>query len=306
MKPNQLRSVKRCHILGLIFPFLLAACSGMPDQAQSESQQQQNTQHNKPSEPIKVTTSKGTAELEPLVVSYEEKQDFEDPLEWFNRPVFEFNDMAYRYVLVPVSKGYLDYTPDLFRDGVSNFFNNIDEPLNAINYAIQLEGGLSGKSLARFFINSTIGILGLFDPATSWFDIEYKDTNLNNTLANYQVGHGAFLVLPLLGQTDVRNGFSTLTEGFASPINLATSNPDSLYIQAYAKFHEIAPTAVNYPELRSQSDDHYTFFRNLYLQSVLRDQAFKFPDKEKPESKKPIKTNSAKPNNENKKGVNNE
>lgn len=301
MKPNQLCSVKLSHLLGLVLSFLLAACSGMPDQAQSESAQQQNTPHNKPAEPIKVTTSKGTSELEPLVVSYEEKQDFEDPLEWFNRPVFEFNDVAYRYVLVPMSKGYLNYTPDLFRDGVSNFFNNIDEPLNAINYAFQLEGGLSGKSLARFVINSTIGILGLFDPASSWFDIEYKDTSLNNTLANYQVGHGAFLVLPLLGQTDVRNGFSTLTEGFASPINLATNNPDSLYIQAYAKFHEIAPTAVNYPELRNQSEDHYTFFRNLYLQSVLRDQAFKFPDKDKSDSK-----TSAKPNNKGQKGANNE
>ncbi|MCU4676846.1 VacJ family lipoprotein [Catenovulum sp. 2E275] len=279
--------LSRTLMLGMVFT--LASCSSMPDddnqpeqaKTQANTSQYESANPNKPAHPLRVKTKEGVVELEPLVVSYEEEQDFKDPLEWLNRPIFNFNDFVYRNALVPISKGYMEYTPDLFREGVSNFFSNLDEPLNAINYAFQLEGKDSGRSLARFLINTTIGIFGLFDPATNWFEIEYKDTNLNQTLVSYEVDYGAFLVLPILGQTDLRNGFSTLAEGLAHPINFTTDNPDALYIQTYEKFHEIAPTAVNYPELRKQNDDPYIFFRNLYLQSVLRDQAYNKTVKER-------------------------
>jgi len=263
----------RACLLVLGICCLLPACSSLPatgsDSADSNKQQAPTR--------LEVNTKAGTEKIEPLVVSYEKDVDFDDPLEWINRPVFEFNDVLYRYALVPVSRGYIKYTPDFFQTGVSNFFNNLDEPLNVLNYAAQLEGKASGRSLARFLINTTVGILGLFDPATHWFEIEYQDTSLNNTLASYQVDYGAFLVLPVLGQTDLRNGVSTIAEGLAHPINFTTDNPDAFYIQAYGKFHQIAPSAVNYESLRAQSEDPYVFFRNLYLQSVLRDQTYQYP-----------------------------
>ena len=180
----------------------------------------------------------------------------------------------FRHVLIPASHGYQAVVPTPVRSGVSNFFSNIREPLNAVNHILQGNGSGLGSSVSRFLINSTVGILGLFDPAEDWFEIKEKKATLNQTLASYDTGYGAFLVLPFLGQTDTRNGFSTVVEGIVHPINMLTGSPDAFYIQAYGSFHEFAPQADSYETLQQKSEDPYLFFRNLYLQGVLRDQQF--------------------------------
>lgn len=220
-----------------------------------------------------VGSSHGTFELAPTVVSYE-PETFNDPFEGFNRPVFAFNDFMFRHILIPVGHGYQTVVPKPVRSGVSNFFSNIREPLNAVNNLIQGNGSSSGTSVGRFVINSTIGLLGLFDPADHWFDIKEKKATLNQTLATYDVGYGSFLVLPFIGQTDTRNGFSTVVEGIFHPINALAGSPESFYIQGYSSFHEFAPQADSYETLQQKSEDPYLFFRNLYLQGVLRDEQF--------------------------------
>lgn len=220
-----------------------------------------------------VNSSHGSFELEPTVVAYE-PETFNDPLEGFNRSVFAFNDVMFRHILIPVSRGYQAVLPSPVRTGVSNFFSNIREPLNAVNHALQGNGLGLGLSVSRFLINSTVGILGLFDPADHWFAIEEKKATLNQTLASYDTGYGVFLVLPFLGQTDTRNGFSTVVEGMVHPINFISGSPDAFYIQSFGSFHEFSPQADSYETLQQQSDDPYLFFRNLYLQGVMRDQQF--------------------------------
>ncbi|MEI8650259.1 MlaA family lipoprotein [Paraglaciecola sp. Hal342] len=132
----------------------------------------------------------------------------------------------------------------------------------------------SGKSIGRFLINSTVGLLGFFDPATAWFEIDENVSTINDTLVKYDVGYGSYLVLPILGQSDLRNGFSTITESVFHPIQYAAESPETLYIQSYGGFHAFAPEALTYEELRKETDDPYVFFRNLYMQSMLRDQQY--------------------------------
>jgi phospholipid-binding lipoprotein MlaA len=222
---------------------------------------------------MRVDSSHGSFELAPTVVSYA-PETFSDPFESFNRPMFAFNDFMFRNILIPVGHGYQNLVPKPVRGGVTNFFSNIREPLNALNHVLQGNGSDTGVSVGRFLINSTIGLLGLFDPADAWFAIKEQKATLNQTLASYDMGYGSFLVLPFLGQTDTRNGFSTLVEGVIHPLNSVADAPQSLYIQAYGSFHEFAPQADSYEILQQQSDDPYLFFRNLYLQSVLRDAQF--------------------------------
>lgn len=259
-------------VLGLVFILPLSGCASHKKQAQ------QNV-----SEPtLDIQTSQGSFSVEPTVVSYTQ-EDIYDPLEFINRPIFAFNDVVYRYALIPVAEGYQQVVPAPARKGVSNFFSNLREPLNLVNHVFQLNGEGAVKSVSRFLINSTLGLLGLFDPAQDWFDIDEQKATLNQTLASYDVGYGTFLVLPFLGQTDTRNGFSTVVESVFHPINQLTDSPDTFYIQGYSSVHEFAPSAASYETLEEQADDPYIFFRNLYIQGVLRDQQFS-PDAQPAES----------------------
>lgn len=134
-------------------------------------------------------TSRTTNAIDPTVVTYPPEM-FKDPLEFVNRPIFVFNDFSYRYALIPVSKGYLKAVPKQIRSCASNVFSNIREPLNTVNHIFQLNGKFMLTSLARLLINSTAGLLGLFDPADAWLHIEERRTDLNDTLAVYGAGYG--------------------------------------------------------------------------------------------------------------------
>ena len=222
---------------------------------------------------IEVKTKNGIVEITPTVVSYTPEQ-FGDPLESINRAIFSFNHVVYTWALNPLAKSYTYIMPDPVETGVSHFFSNLREPLNAINHLLQAQGSKMGNNLGRFLINTTVGILGFFDPADAWFDIKPQKSTLNDTLTTWNVGYGAFIVIPILGQSDIRNGLSSFTETTFAPITYVTESPQTLYIQVYDGFHEFSPKAASYETLYKESDDPYVFFRNMYMQSVLRDKEF--------------------------------
>jgi phospholipid-binding lipoprotein MlaA len=260
--------------------FLSACSTHSPQQAPEQAEIS-----NKAGSELVINSSHGEQTIEPTVVSYPAQNNakgvsnseniaFDDPLEFINRPIFAFNDKLFEYVLIPAAKGYTNVVPDPVRTSVGHFFGNIREPLNALNQLFQGEVSDSGKSIGRFLINSTVGLLGFFDPATAWFEIDENVSTINDTLVKYDVGYGSYLVLPILGQSDLRNGFSTITESVFHPIQYAAESPETLYIQSYGGFHAFAPEAPTYEELRKETDDPYVFFRNLYMQSMLRDQQY--------------------------------
>lgn len=202
------------------------------------------------------------------VVSYD---SYRDPLSGVNRVTFAFNDVAYRFLLIPAAKGYLWVMPDPVERGVGNVFDNIRTPLYAINHLLQFELKASGRSLLRFGANSTVGVLGIFDPARAWFHIEQEETHLDDTLARYGAGYGIYLVLPLFGPSDVRNGVSRIGEYFLNPIPYLTEEPATMIILGVDTMQDFAPGADRYNILRVKGADPYIFFRNLYLQGVQRD-----------------------------------
>ena len=275
-------------LLSLCF---LGACSTQPKQADSQATSEpakHQTDKALSSPTLTVESSHGIQEIEPTVVGYSELPaqspaiadtpddtfHISDPLEVINRPIFAFNDVLYRYLMIPASQGYKAITPELFRTGVSNVFANIREPINGLNHLLQLEGRALGHNLSRFLINSTLGLLGIFDLADNWFGIDSRVTHIEDTLRTYGVGYGSYLVLPFFGQSDFRNGFSIITESFASPIRQVTDNPETLYVQSYLGFHNAVPKLLSYKDLYKDKKDPYVFFRNLYMQSILRDQQF--------------------------------
>jgi len=130
--------------------------------------------------------------------------DVYDPIEGFNRHMYKFNAQFDEYVFLPVVRGYETVTPDFIEDRVSNFFNNVLDIRNVINSVLQLKGQLSLRTSARFAINTTLGIGGLWDWATGWgFPQQHED--FGQTLGHYGVGDGPYLVLPLFGPSNVRD-----------------------------------------------------------------------------------------------------
>jgi phospholipid-binding lipoprotein MlaA len=270
--------VKRSTSVLLVLVSMLAGCASKNELEQRQSQLfqtgiGQSQSAIKSEDSIEIQTTKGVVAIAPTVVGYEPAQ-FEDPFESINRPIFAFNHVIYTWVLNPLAKGYTAIMPDPAEVAVSQFFSNLREPLNAINHLLQANGSKTGSSLGRFLINSTIGVLGIFDPADVWFDIKPHRATLNDTLTTWDVSYGAYIVLPLLGQSDVRNGLSTLTETTFAPITYVSEPPQTQYIQSYDGFHEFSPRASSYETLYKESDDPYVFFRNMYMQSMLRDKEY--------------------------------
>lgn len=207
-------------------------------------------------------------ENEPTVIAYE---DYQDPLESFNRAMFKFNDVSYRYLLSPLAKGYRKITPKPVNKSIGNFFLNLREPLFAVNKLLQAEPVDSGKSLLRLGINTTIGLLGLFDPATAWFNLPREKTSFGDTLALYGVGYGAYLVLPLAGPSDFRSGSSIVLDYFLHPLNYLEDERTATGLKLFDRFQDNAEMLDAYPSLVADSEDAYIFLRNLYLQRLERD-----------------------------------
>ena len=202
----------------------------------------------------------------------------EDPWENFNRGTFSFNQKFDKYLLAPLAKGYRFVFPSEIRTGVRNFLSNLGEPWSSINSALQGNFKNTGNTLARFVINSTLGILGIFDVATE-IGFEKQKEDFGQTLAVHGVGPGPYLVLPFLGPSTVRDAIGKVTSIYADPITLALerNNKDEwIWIGMAVKgidFREQNLEKID--NLNATSVDFYATLRSLYLErrsSMIRNQ----------------------------------
>jgi phospholipid-binding lipoprotein MlaA len=127
-----------------------------------------------------------------------------DPWEGFNRSMYKFNFYFDKYLFLPVVNGYEFVTPVFVQDRISNIYNNLGEVKNLTNSMFQLKGTESVTTLGRFVTNSTVGLGGLFDPATS-FGMERHEQDFGKTLGYWGTGSGPYLVLPIFGPSSLRD-----------------------------------------------------------------------------------------------------
>ncbi|WP_169712597.1 MlaA family lipoprotein [Henriciella aquimarina] len=129
-----------------------------------------------------------------------------DPLEGWNRGVYAFNETVDKAALEPIARGYRMFTPGLFREGVRNFLSNLNQPVVFANTVLQGNPNASGDTVGRFLINSTVGVAGIFDVASTLGVAKHKE-DFGQTLGVWGVDEGAYLMLPLLGPSNVRDAF---------------------------------------------------------------------------------------------------
>jgi phospholipid-binding lipoprotein MlaA len=188
-----------------------------------------------------------------------------DPLEPMNRGVFWFNEQADRFVLNPVSEGWDFLLPDVVEESIQKFFLNLRYPLNLANSLLQGKPRRAGVDTGRFVINSTVGVLGFFDPATAW-GLARREEDFGQTLGWWGMGFGPYLVLPLLGPSSPRDIVALPVDGALAVYPFFVD----WWVSAAAR-------GVQVVNLRSQLDeeieenrreafDYYAFVRNAYFQ----------------------------------------
>lgn len=141
-----------------------------------------------------------------------------DPWEGLNRGVYKLNKGFDRAIGRPVSMGYRRAFSKPVRHGVHNALYNLNEPLNTLNFALQLRPEPAARSLGRFAINSTIGLLGVIDVAGA-SGVPYRDTDFGLTLARWNVPSGPYVVLPVYGPSSLRDAAGKLADTVISPLN---------------------------------------------------------------------------------------
>jgi phospholipid-binding lipoprotein MlaA len=149
--------------------------------------------------------------------------DVYDPWEGFNRGMYRFNAGFDRYVFLPVVGAYAAVMPDPVEDSISNFFNNLFEITNLSNSILQLDAEDSINTTWRFIINTTFGLAGLFDVATE-MGIHENDEDFGQTLGHYGAGDGPYIVLPVLGPSNLRDTTGIVVDSLVfaeiDPLNL--------------------------------------------------------------------------------------
>jgi len=148
----------------------------------------------------------------------EEVDEEYDPWEPFNERMFEFNRRLDRYILKPAAQVYNKIMPEPFQVLISNGFDNIRFVKRAANSMLQGKWNGAGREVARFLINSTLGIGGLFDAAKYW-DIQKSREDFGQTLAVWGSGPGPYLVMPFLEPLTVRDGIGKAVDGAMDPLS---------------------------------------------------------------------------------------
>jgi len=192
------------------------------------------------------------------------KQISGDPLQGVNRAVYGFNKTADKIILKPVAQAYRYVVPKPVNNSVTNFFRNLTEPLNIVNNALQGKGNRALNSTYRLVINSTVGMLGLFEVA-DYYNIEHAQEDLGQTLASWGVKPGPYIMVPFLGPTNLRDGFGRVVQTIAYYPPGGITNSDSVEIGINAlNAIDTRESLLRFDPILESQVDQYSFIKGAY------------------------------------------
>ena len=200
--------------------------------------------------------------------------EIKDCFETVNRGIFAFNQAVDGLIFEPLAKGYL-HLPSPIRTGTSNFVGNLSTLLTIPNNVLQGDLGIAGKNTLRFIVNSTVGIIGIFDPASAIGLNSYEKEDYGQTLGKWGVGEGCYVVLPVLGPSTARDAIGSLGNymGGDAWYNVTVRN-DTRYFSNFDYYASKGAGGVDFRaknfddinNLEENSIDFYASVKSLYLQ----------------------------------------
>lgn len=188
-----------------------------------------------------------------------------DPIEGFNRAMFAFNEGLDSAVVRPVASGYEAVLPSPVRTGVTNFFSNIEDLLIGVNNLLQGKGSEAFSDLGRVAINSTIGLLGLFDIASD-AGLEKHDEDFGQTFGRWGVGNGAYVVIPVFGPRTARDTVGLVLDVAADPLTHLGAGDGRDVLLALRAVNDRANLLPADKVVEEAALDKYSYIRDGYLQ----------------------------------------
>jgi phospholipid-binding lipoprotein MlaA len=192
-----------------------------------------------------------------------------DPIEPFNRAMYHVNDKIYFWLFKPAAQGYKYVVPEAFRGLFSNFYNNLKAPIRIVNNLLQGKPGYAGLELAKFFINSTVGIGGLRDCAKECFGIDGRYADFGQTLGKYGIGFGFYVVWPILGPSSPRDTVGWAGDWLLRPQSYVSPewiSPESMGLYAHEKVNDTSFHLGEYEMIKDAAIDPYVAMRDIYIQ----------------------------------------
>ena len=187
-----------------------------------------------------------------------------DPWEKLNRKTHRFNNAVDRTIAKPLAKAYVKVVPRPVRLGVSNFFSNLGEPITTLNSLLQGKPGQAAQSLGRFLLNSTLGIGGIFDPASD-AKLPRKNEDFGQTLGVWGWRRSRYVELPLFGPRTIRDVFGLVGDAPLSPIRQVDDDKIRLGLQGL-QLVNVRTQLLSVDALREGAVDEYALFRDSWLQ----------------------------------------
>lgn len=239
--------------------------TGMPT-ATEPAPEAEGAQKQETAPGAEVAPGTGTAPEESIPEEVVEETTIADPIEPWNRAMFQFNDKLYFWALKPVARGYNAVVPEPVRVSVRNFFRNVTMPIRFVNSLLQGKFKGAGVELARFGINTTIGLAGFFDIAKDRFCLNASKEDLGQTLGFYGMGGLMYIVWPFLGPSNVRDTIGFAGDTFLDPVNYINPFEVPLGINAYDRINETSLELGTYEDMKKSSLDVYIAVRDAYIQ----------------------------------------
>ena len=189
-----------------------------------------------------------------------------DPYEGFNRAMFTVNEGLDTVLLKPVAKGYDTVTPGLVKSGVGNFFGNLADVWTALNNFLQGKVSEGFSDVGRVFVNSTIGLVGLFDVASN-MGMEKHAEDFGQTLGKWGVGSGSYVYLPVIGPRTTRDTVGFVVDAYADPV----ARIDNVRVRNSLLGLRLIDTRASLlpadKVVEEAAFDKYVYIRDAYLQN---------------------------------------
>jgi phospholipid-binding lipoprotein MlaA len=211
---------------------------------------------------------------EDLVDPFEDEDDKDlpplktiaDPIQPINRAFFYFNDKLYFWLLKPIARGYGFILPQSMRIGVRNFFDNLGFPIRFVNCLLQGKFEGAGREANRFMVNTTAGLLGLFDVAEEKMGIEEQDEDFGQTLGFYGLGPGFYINWPILGPSSLTDTVGIVGDIPLDPVSYTGETFIALPVRSVDLVNRTSLTIGEYEDLKRAALDPYVAMRDAYYQ----------------------------------------
>ena len=193
-----------------------------------------------------------------------------DSMPSFNRSMFSFNDKLYYHVVKPGNKGYNYIVPKVARKSIRKMFDNILFPGRFLNCIFQGKFKGAGTEMARFILNTSIGLVGMFDPADKLFNLQMQDEDFGQTLAKYGMKNGTFITWPGLGPSSVRDTIGFIGDIAMNPLTFVSLfvTPFAALGRPYDTFNDFAlDEGAMYESIVESAVDPYIAIQNAYVQN---------------------------------------